>query len=727
MLKDIAAGLVESLGAPQRRTEKSLSLGLGGQSVTPVWRAAGSGGLAAGSLELIKSYNANPNLRRVVGLIAGSLAATPFFLRRKRVAAGKSWSARVRAIADKAVRTKAVAADSDEVWEHEFLDFLGRGSPFLSGPQSLALSHAYYEIKGEFFWWILPSEQGQPAQYIVIPPHWVSEIPDLNANGGHYRVSFGGAVMSLPRESVLYAKQPGLSDPYGRGVGVAESLADEVDTDEYAAQVMRYVLANRGFQDVLIALKGGTPDQAELVEAKYNQRHRGFYNTGKAMVVDADALEVKQLTHTLSELQLLDLRRWERDLIRETWGIPPELLGLVENSNRATINTAETIYARYVQEPRLEAFRLWLQTQLLPLFDSRGEYVVEYISPIPEDTDRRLEVMRTQPGAFSLNEWRSVAGLDPRDWGDVRAQSFATIEVPAPIEGDGPAVNPMSMVEQDTKALGPARRTKAGAATLTQSEIDQLLALIDSEELAYKLSPHYESEMTRVARRAFSAFPGAVGDFSLVNPLVADYLSQFGGRWITDVDAHTKDLVGNSLALGIDAGESIAELAKRVDQQMGALTDGYRSRLIARTETVRATNAGRLYGWQATELPLSKEWISALTAATRPWHAALHGAVVDVNGTFQFSGGPPGTDEAVLMPANSTSPANACNCLCTAVAFDPLHGKALSLPFGSEQHVAIAKAFESEVQALEVYTLKQMHAFYAQMRTRLVDTLKRMG
>jgi len=672
---------------------------------------AGAGSLPRGSSQLIATYNTSPNVRKVVGLIANSLSAIPFYLRKRRGTAKKSWPSVVRSMTDKAARAKATSG-SDEIWEHPFLDFLYRGSPEIPGPQGLKASYVYREVKGEFFWLLVPGENGKPVMWVPLSPTSIHELPSAEAK--YYKIVTGGKATRAPEELIFYHRDLDVANLDGRGRGVGDSLTDELDSDEYAASLLRVILANRAFSDVIIGIKAANGaavgDVAELLEAKYNQRHRGSENAGRAIVVPEADVTVRPLTHSLGELRLLELRQWEADFIRQTWGVPPELLGQVQNSNRATIESAEALYSQYVLMPRLESMRLELQLKLLPMFDPRGEYVVEYVEPSVEDKERNLRVMQAMPQAFTLNEWRMQAGKGEVPWGNNRPQQMAWVEIPA------------------SGAANKSMKTKAtDAANLTRVEIDVLLMEIDSSELAEKLSGDYATEMRKVAKRQFDAFPGAVGDFALVNPLIKDYADRFAAQWVTGVDAVTKENLARSLATGLDSGESISELAKRVSNEMGYLSDGYRNELIARTESVRATNAAREMGWEATELPLEKEWISALSPDTRESHAALHGTTVKVSEEFTFDGSlEPYVEESVLMPANSTSAAHACNCQCTAVAFDPEVGKAMTV-YGSEMHRALCKEFDDEADDIAKRTRADMNRFYRKMEVRLLDKLKRMG
>ena len=51
------------------------------------------------------------------------------------------------------------------------------------------------------------------------------------------------------------------------------------------------------------------------------------------------------------------MRKFLRDTIYQTYGIPPEVLGIIENSNRATADAAMYIYGILVLTPRLNKMR----------------------------------------------------------------------------------------------------------------------------------------------------------------------------------------------------------------------------------------------------------------------------------------------------------------------------------------------------------------------------------
>jgi hypothetical protein len=71
---------------------------------------------------------------------------------------------------------------------------------------------------------------------------------------------------------------------------------------------------------------------------------------------------------------------------------------------------------RYVVIPRLELLRAFMQAFLLPRYDDR--LILAYESPVAEDREFQLEVMKAMPSAYRVNDWRELSGhelVEPMD------------------------------------------------------------------------------------------------------------------------------------------------------------------------------------------------------------------------------------------------------------------------------------------------------------------------
>jgi hypothetical protein len=112
-------------------------------------------------------------------------------------------------------------------------------------------------------------------------------------------------------------------------------------------------------------------------------------------------------------MQFTQLRQYERDTIIQVFGLPPEIVGILQNSNRATIEAADMFFSKYTLTPLLTQMRESFQKQLVPMFDDTGQVEIDFVSPIADDKDYQLAVMSAHPYAFLIDEVRAKAGEEP--------------------------------------------------------------------------------------------------------------------------------------------------------------------------------------------------------------------------------------------------------------------------------------------------------------------------
>ena len=119
-------------------------------------------------------------------------------------------------------------------------------------------------------------------------------------------------------------------------------------------------------------------------------------------------------------------------------------------------------------------------------------------------------------------------------------------------------------------------------------------------------------------------------------------LDEFAKAWILQrsltlaklINTTTMDAIRKALADGYDQGETITQLAKRIEDYFEGNKD--RARTVARTETIAANNAGAQDRY-AKEGIKQKEWLSAPDA--RPSHLEANGQVVGINEDFKVGDG----------------------------------------------------------------------------------------
>jgi len=130
-----------------------------------------------------------------------------------------------------------------------------------------------------------------------------------------------------------------------------------------------------------------------------------------------------------------------------------------------------------------------------------------------------------------------------------------------------------------------------------------------------------------------------------------------------DIAEHTRTQIADMIADGIDEGKSMDKIVADVEEAIGG--DEGRARLIARTETTGALNAGHQAARdrETGTLIRTKQWLAIIDDVTRDEHAALDGAEVEKDEDFNVGGEP-----APYPGWYGLSAGMRCNCRCVSVA-----------------------------------------------------------
>ena len=324
----------------------------------------------------------------------------------------------LRAVVDKisdsagVIEWSLITNRNNRVESHPLLTAMNAGNQMFPGYMLRKLTFLYILLVGEAFWYKERNRLGAPIAFWPIPPHWVTALP--HENDGNYKIEIYGFAHDVAKSEIVHFKQPELVNPYGRGTGKAEALADELETDEYASKHLKMFFKNNARPDLIIYSEDEenpiTKDDAERMEQSWLDKLRGVWRAHKPIFLPSK-VGIKELQGSLKDMQMLDLRSWQRNIVLNVYGVPPEALGILENSNRATIESAEFFLAKHVVLPLLQLMRSTLTAQILPEFNNN--FTLGFKSPVEEDKVHQLRVMRTAPYAFRVDELRAAGEKEP--------------------------------------------------------------------------------------------------------------------------------------------------------------------------------------------------------------------------------------------------------------------------------------------------------------------------
>jgi HK97 family phage portal protein len=331
-----------------------------------------------------------------------------------------------------------------EVTKHPFLDFMAQPNPLYEMTSSAIwrLHEIYLLLIGEGYFLIEFDESGKrPLELWNVPPHWVKMTPYIN-NPNYLITTTGGLVMDVPVDDIFVMKQLNPLDPFMRGLGSAESIADEVEIDEYAAKFQKRFFYNDATPPVVFSMPDATPDQRDAFMARWNQKYKGVENSHKAAALTGNVTVHELGGNNNRSLGFEDSRIAMRDAVLEHFGVPREIMGITENSNRATADSAQYIYAKNVLTPRIRQREEAINKQLLPLFGDNLIWRYDAVIPYDKDFDKAKAMDAYNAGLITKNEARGLIDMPDIDGGNVFKASFNDLFLK---ETDDPAALSQSM------------------------------------------------------------------------------------------------------------------------------------------------------------------------------------------------------------------------------------------------------------------------------------------
>lgn len=285
-----------------------------------------------------------------------------------------------------------------------------------------------FHTRYTFFWLLMAHLLTTGNAYILIldngdlipvSPDKATHISQLK-----YNVEFGYSMKQATLGvDLVKITMPDLREPYISGTGYGSTLAREIDISKAAQLHELSTLKNNARPDLLVNLQGTQPNDLKAIKEAWDRGNKGVDNSGKTAFMSATGMQAIMLNSSFKDMGFIELREFSNDTIRRTFGIPPELLGKSENSNRSTAETAYYIFATTVLKPRLMHLVSELNKNLIPLITKDKNTILAFSEVIPENREFTLQVMQAFPNAFSINDIRKLVGMKPVIGGEMPGQT----------------------------------------------------------------------------------------------------------------------------------------------------------------------------------------------------------------------------------------------------------------------------------------------------------------
>lgn len=394
--------------------------------------------------------------------------------------------------------------------------------------------------------------------------------------------------------------------------------------------------------------------------SKWKSEFQGVNNGNKMAVLDS---WLKYNEHKVSqrELDFVESRRFTRDEVLAIFKIPKIMVGIDENANKATAQTAEKIFYKICISPLSTLIQEKLNEHLF------GDFDFQFINVLPTDKERALE--EYEKGAITFNEYREIVwhpSLENGDFLKLNPVMINTEEQYEPVkEAPTYSATQTKGVKSREQRAEKIRRQKIARTDKFEIEYTKQLKKIfeDQESMIVQDIIKQKSQKTieqpsldllNTTRRIVALAPlyndvfvsegnealQMIGVSSTFTPW-----SDFASKWIKDnikrvaldVDKHTREQVSSIIIQGNEEGLGAEDIAKRVSGKFQDFKT-QRAMKIARTEITTASNEATIQSREETGQVEKKERFTALDERVCEHCNAMNGKTTSIREDFLKKG-----------------------------------------------------------------------------------------
>lgn len=498
-----------------------------------------------------------------------------------------------------------------------------------------------------------------------------------------YTSESGEKVGFLPDE-VFHIKFPNPYDPtggLGRGIPPLMSAAAEADIDNTATQFTRSIFKNGLVPSGLLKSKNILSDtEVARIRARLRSQYGGVEKAGETMILDADA-EYQKMGLDMTEVAFPDLRAISETRICSTFKVPPILVGIKAGLDASTYSNY-TQARRSMWEDNIVPTNLKLAEKLTSgLKDELGpsgllQFNFDAVVALQED--RSLRFARSNQGVMggwlTVNEARREVGISPVIGGDVFLRPLMSSSV-----DDGPG-DASTKPGKALRVINSEETAKSGKKLLTEGVVDgeevnekryrEFDRIAHAHELAFlkaargrfeiekqEIEARIRAEKALIKKNAWdevwksvqaylvrimddwaaefeplimaltkdqtAAWAAVLGiSWDITNPEVENFIRQYAYKFAEGISNSTSGTLRELFARANDEGWAMPRV---IDEVQGVYSgwDFLRSEMIARSETIRASNAGAEEAYRQGGV-VETEWWATLDERTCDFCGAMH-------------------------------------------------------------------------------------------------------
>jgi len=277
----------------------------------------------------------------------------------------------------------------------------------------------FWQLTGQFYWWVIPNNAGLPGELWVLPTQWVQAKYDKEGALIGYEVTPDGDARRkslIPADQILTGKH---KSPMGKEQAHSPTQAGSqwIDNSESIEAARWQTFQNGPLPSVSIELDPEhyakpDPDVLRAVKERFVARYGGTARAGEPMIAPP-GMKVSPFSMKPSEMDFPDTIDQVRDQVLALHGVPKVIAGITTDVNRSTIYGANLIFCESTVNPLLSLLAGIMNEKLAPRFGEGLRIWFDDARPADAEEEREETKLDWQMGAITPNERRSERGREP--------------------------------------------------------------------------------------------------------------------------------------------------------------------------------------------------------------------------------------------------------------------------------------------------------------------------
>ena len=563
-------------------------------------------------------------------------------------------------------------------FQHEFSNVLENPNPRMSKSDLLVGTQSFLELVGNAYWYLSIGESSRKVSEIyLMRPDRVKVAVDKKTGAviGYTFRDDSGTEIPLDADEVAHLKTFNPENEY-YGIGTVEAGVIYIETEEDSALFQRNFIKNQASPSGILTINGKIEkEQFKKVKAQWKEKTEGLANVGKTLFIRGADASFTKIGLSLGDLDMEKLKNLTEDKIFKMFRIPKIILGDTDQAGlgRGNAETADYVFAKRNIDPKQSRIDDAIQNIIIRNYKMTN-VVVSHVSQIPDDVDRQLNEDDKSVGRWmTVNEIRVRKGLPTVKGGDQLYVSFN--QVPLIDAGTDNSTSAKHVV------LTVAKKDAAEESFFQQlNTIDAKTTKKYSKELKKDLKNQRDKVISGLSAYAASVVAGnsttkayeeimpdekdeADKSLEWLLPLMLLAMSEgaesalalmgntdgfvvsteaqkaaetAAKRVMKDFTSQTVDKLKSEIAAGINAGENLEQLTKRVEAIYGDAM-GWRTDRLSDSESHKTINKGVQLGFKQAGVK-KKVW-KALGSNPCEYCRAMNGTIINVESSYVPKGG----------------------------------------------------------------------------------------